>query len=55
MNLEGHKPVGKPKKTRKKCVKEDLEILGLEESQAFERDLLETSNPSGKGKNDVKR
>ena len=29
MNLDGRKPVGRPKKTWKKCVEEDLEILGL--------------------------
>ena len=49
MKLEGRKPVGRPKKTWKKCVEEDLEILGLEESQAFERDLWKLKislNPS---------
>ena len=49
MNLERGKTVGRPKKKWKKCVEEDLEILGLEESQAFERDLWKlkiSSNPS---------
>ena len=49
MNLEGGEPVGRSKNTWKKCVEEDLEILGLEESQAFERDLWKlkiSSNPS---------
>ena len=53
MNLEGRKPVGRPKKTWKKCVEEDLEILGLEEKQAFEKDLWKlkiSSNPFEKGK-----
>ena len=57
-NLEGRKPVGRSKKTWKKFVEEDLKILGLEESQAFERDLWKlkvSSKPSRKGKNNVKR
>ena len=34
MNLEGCKPVGRLKKTWKKCVEKDLKTQGLEECQA---------------------
>ena len=49
MNLERRKPVDKPKKTWKKCVEKDFKILGLEDSQAFERELWKlkiSANPS---------
>ena len=41
INLEGRKPVGRPKNTRKKSVQEDLEILGLEEP-SFRKRFMET-------------
>ena len=43
MNLEGCKPFGRSKKTWKKCVREDLNILELEES-GFQKRLIETKN-----------
>ena len=50
MSLERRKPVGRSKKTWTKCVEEDLEILGLEESDFRKKNLKFLQTPLEKGK-----